>query len=71
MSAHVGEPEIPALVAVGEPLVVEAKTVKDRRLEVGHVHLVTGDVEAELVGLAVVTPPRMPPPASHIVKALG
>ena len=46
----VGQAEVAAGVAVGEPLVVQAEQVQDRRLQVVDVDRVLGDVEAEVVG---------------------
>ena len=36
-----------------EPLVIDAEQMQQRGLEVVHVHAVTNDVVAEVVGLAV------------------
>ncbi len=49
----VGEAEVAAGVVVGEALVIEAEEVKDGGLEVMDVDFVLGDVEAEVIGLAV------------------
>src|SRR3954452_8020312 len=49
---HVGQPEVAALEAVGELLVIEAEEVEDRGLEVVDVVFVLDGGEAELVGLA-------------------
>ena len=54
---HVGEPEVAALVAEGESLVVEAEAVQDRGLQVVHMHLVPRDMKAQLVGLTVADAP--------------
>ena len=50
---HVGEPEVAALGAERESLVVEAEAVQDRGLQVVHMHLVPCDMKAQLVGLTV------------------
>ena len=50
---HIGEPEIAAGVAEGEPLVVEAEAVENRRLQVVYMNFIRGDVEAEFVGRAM------------------
>src|SRR5688500_10080749 len=47
---YVGEAEVAALVAEGEPFVLETQQVKDRRIEVVHGHGILGDVVAEWVG---------------------
>src|SRR5579863_3517888 len=47
---YIGEPEIPAGVAVGEFLVIESEQVQQRRVQVMHVYLVLRGGEAELVG---------------------
>lgn len=53
---HVGEPEIPALEAIGQFRVIEAEKVQDRRLEIVDVDLVAGSLEAEVVAGAVDMP---------------
>ena len=53
VAVDVGQPVVAALEAVGQPFVVEAEEVQDGRLQVVDVDCVLGDVEAELVGLAV------------------
>src|SRR6202021_1969914 len=53
VAADVGQAEIAAGVAEGQPLVVEAECVQDRRLQIVHVHAVFDDMEAQVVGLAV------------------
>ena len=50
---HVREAEVAALVAEGEAFVVEAEEVQDGGVEVVGVDGVFGDVEAEVVGLAI------------------
>ena len=52
-AGHVGQPEVAALVAVGEPLVVDAQQVQHRGVQVVDVHDVVDGVVAELVGRAV------------------
>ena len=52
MAVDVGQAEVAALEAEGEPLVVEAEQVQDRGLQVVDVDLVLDGAEAELVGLA-------------------
>src|SRR4051812_20973020 len=52
-AVHVGEAEIAALEAVGEPLVVEAELVEERGVEIVDVDGVFDGVEAEVVGAAV------------------
>lgn len=68
---HVGEPEIPPLEPVREPPVVDAQTVQDRRLQIVDVDRILDDVVGQVVGLPNDGPPRIPPPASHIVKHRG
>src|SRR6185503_275283 len=48
-----GEPLVEALEAVAEPLVIEAKQVEERRLEVADVHRILDDVVGEIVRLTV------------------
>ena len=48
---NVGQPKIAALVAVGQPFVVEAQAMQNRRVEVVDVDRVLGDVVAEVVRL--------------------
>ena len=49
----VGEPEVAALEAVGEALVVHAQDVQDGGLQVVDVDGIVGDAIAEFVGGAV------------------
>ena len=53
LAADVGQAEVAALEAVGQPRVVEAEQVQDRGVQVVDVDLVLDGVEAEVVGLAV------------------
>jgi len=51
-AVDVGEAVVSALEPVGEPGVVQAQQVQDRRLDVVNMHWVFNDVETELVGRA-------------------
>jgi hypothetical protein len=53
VAVDVGQPEIAALEAVGQPLVVEAQQVQDGGLQVVDVDLVPSDAETQLVGFPV------------------
>ena len=53
LPAHVGQAEVAALEAEGEPLVVDAQQVEHRGVQVVDVDHVLDGVVAELVGLAV------------------
>src|SRR5205807_449803 len=53
VAVDVGEPEVAAGVAVGEPGMVQAHQVEDRRVEVVDVHRVLGRRVAVVVGGAV------------------
>ena len=53
VAVNVGKAEVAAGVVVGETFVVEAQKMQDGRLEVVNVNFVLGDMEAEVVGLAV------------------
>ena len=53
LSLHVGQPEVAALEPVGQPGVVDAEQVQDRRVQVVDVDGVLDDVVGEVVGLAV------------------
>ncbi len=50
---HVGQAEIAAGVAVGQPFVVEAQQFQERGVQVVYVDLVLDGLEAEFVGGAV------------------
>ena len=65
---HVGQAEVAAGVAISETFVVEAQQVEQRGVQVVYADAVLYGAEAELVGGSVCHPPRMPPPASHMVK---
>ena len=56
LALHVGQAEVAAGVAVGQPRVVQAQQVEDRGVEVVDVDAVLGDVDAVLVGRAVDDP---------------
>ena len=49
-AVHVGQAEVAALEAVGQPGVVEAQQVQDRGVQVVDVDAIFDGVEAELVG---------------------
>ncbi len=49
---HVGQPEVAALVAVGQPGMIEAKQMQDRGVQVMHVDSVLDDIESEFVRFA-------------------
>src|SRR4051794_20558779 len=49
---HIREAVLPALVAEGEFLVVDAEEVQERRLVIVDVDRILGDVPSEVVGLA-------------------
>lgn len=53
LAVDVGETEIPALVAEGEFLVVEAELVEQRGLEIVDADRILGGTVVEFVGLAV------------------
>jgi hypothetical protein len=53
VAVDVGEAEVAALVAVGEPFVVDAELVQDGGLQVVDMHWIFGDVDAVVVGLAI------------------
>src|SRR5579859_7458284 len=50
---HVGQTEVAAGVAEGQPLVIEAEQMQDGRVQVAHVHRLLDGVMAEFVGGAV------------------
>src|SRR6187401_3507073 len=49
LSMHIRQPVLPALETIGEPLVVDAELMQDRRLQIVDVNGVLDDVEAEVV----------------------
>src|SRR5436190_1630408 len=53
LAVHVGEAEVAALEAEGEPRVVDTEGVKDGGVEVVNVHRIADDVVTEVVGLAM------------------
>ena len=68
---HAGEALIEALVFHGEPFMIVAEEVENGGVEIADVEGVLYDVVAEVVGLSEDGPPRVPPPAIHIVKQRG
>src|SRR4051812_26802745 len=57
LARDVGQAEVAALGAVGQPLVIDAHQVQDRGVQVVDADAVDDRLVAELVGLAVVSPP--------------
>jgi hypothetical protein len=55
------------LEAVGKPLVVQAEQVKDRGLQVVDMYAILGNVEAQVVGCARVSPGFRPAPVRNSV----
>ena len=53
-AVDVGQPEVAAGEAVGEPLVVEPHKMQNRRVQISHVNLVFGGPQPDRVGGAVV-----------------
>ena len=59
-------------MAVGQAFMVEAEEMQDRRLQIMDVDRVLVDMEAEIIGARRRScRGLMPPPASHIEKAVG
>src|SRR5262245_17083204 len=52
-AAHIRKPEIAAGIAIGKFLVIEAKQVKQRRVQIVYVDHVLNGCEAELIRCAV------------------
>src|SRR4029079_12785527 len=50
---HIGETILPSLKTVGEPFVIQTKSVKNGRLQVMNVHRIFNDVEREIVRFSV------------------
>jgi len=71
IAMHIRQPEVASLVAIRQARVLQAEQVQDRRLQVVRVDGVRADVEAELVGGAVVVPGLKPPPATKSVNENG
>ena len=53
MSVDIGEAEVTPGVVIRQTFMVEAQQVKDGGLKVMDVNLISGDVEAEVIGLAI------------------
>src|SRR4051794_12843188 len=64
LAMDVGQAEVPAGVAVGEPLVVESEEVQDRGVEVVHADGILDGLEPEVVG-GTVDRPALDPSAGH------
>ena len=50
---HIGEPEVAALVAVGQALVIDAQLLQNGGLKVMHVHGIFDDIDAVVIGCSV------------------
>ena len=63
---NIGQPEIPARIAIRQPLVIEAQQMQDGRVQVVEVNLVLHRVIAVVVGRSVLQDPasRRRPPAT-------
>jgi hypothetical protein len=53
MAMDVGEAVVAKLVAVGEPLVIDSQQIKNRGVQIVHVHSAVDDVVTHVVGLPV------------------
>src|SRR6266487_3653409 len=53
LSMHIRESERAALVAIGQPLVVEAQQMQHRGVQIVHVHRLLDDVVAKFIRAAV------------------
>ena len=53
ISVDVGQPIVAALEAIGQSGVVDPEQMKDRRVQIVHMHRILGDVVAVFIGLAV------------------
>src|SRR4051794_33363429 len=53
---HIGEPEVAAIDAIRELLVIEPEERENRRMEIVRVHLVLGRARAEFIGRSVDRP---------------
>ena len=49
---HVGQPEVAALIAVSQPLVIEAQQVQDCRVQVVDMNRIARDLETDLIRFA-------------------
>src|SRR5438045_3815314 len=56
LAMNIGQPIVPAFVAVSQALVVDPEVLQQRRVEVMHAHGVFGDVVSEIIGLAMDIP---------------
>ena len=68
IAGDIGQAEVAAVVAEGEPFVIQAQQVKDRGVKIVMRDAVLDGVHAELVGGAVRDPRLTPPPAIHMEK---
>ena len=50
VSVHIGQAVVPALVAIGDPPVIEAEEMEEGRVEVVDVHGIFDDFVSEVVG---------------------
>src|SRR4051794_38853743 len=64
LARHVGEAEVPALVPIGQPLVIETEAVQDGGVQVMDMDLVLDNVKSEVIGPADPLT-ALNPPAGH------
>ena len=60
MAMHIGQPELAARVEMGQPLVVDAELMQDRRLQVMHVDRLIDDMEPKVIGRSIAEAPLHP-----------
>ena len=53
VSVDVGQPKVPALVLVGEALMVDSKQVHDGGVKVVHMNAILGDILRVFVGMSM------------------
>lgn len=68
---HVRQAEVPPLISVDQPFVVQPQQVQDGGLQVMHVDRRLDDAVAELISLAVDMPGPNAAPAIQMVKQCG
>src|SRR6056297_1990943 len=66
----IGQAEIASGVSIGQPPMIEAEQVEDRRVQVVNVHFIDRCLEPEIVGLAIADPTANAAPGHPHRKAM-
>ena len=61
---NIGKPEIPTGIPISQPLMIQTHDVKNRRMQIMHVHLLLAGIVTVLVG-GTISKPTLDTPTGH------